>query len=97
MIDNIPSSTPVQPLDKSKKITSSEYLISKGWRLIRHVKGYSTASYSRVSWQAWDHPNHQHDRRGFFQKGEALAHQKRLDKGLCCDCIKQPTHSPPGE
>lgn len=65
----------------------ADYLISKGWRLVRTVTGYSTAIGHRVNWQAWEHPDHQPDRRGFFQKGEAIAHQKRLDKGASCDCI----------
>jgi len=63
--------------------TDTEYLISKGWRLVREIKRYP------ANWQAWDHPNHQHSRRGFFQKSEALDHQKRLDKGFRCDCISE--------
>jgi hypothetical protein len=65
-----------------------DYLVAKGWRLVRNVRGFSPVKGHKVNWQAWEHPDHQPDRRGFFQKGEALAHQKRLDKGITCDCIR---------
>jgi hypothetical protein len=68
-------------------VKDSDYLSSKGWRLIRKIGGYSPAAGHRVNWQAWEHSDHQPDRRGFFQKREALEHQKRLDKGQSCDCI----------
>ena len=60
---------------------NAEYLVSHGWRLVRNVRR------AQYSWQAWEHPDHQHDRRGFFQKTEALDHQKRIDKGFKCDCL----------
>lgn len=66
------------------------YLISKGWKLVRKVSGYSPVERQRVNWQAWHHPDHQPYRRGFFQKNEALNHQRRLDKGHGCDCIRRP-------
>ena len=67
----------------------SDYLISKGWRLVRTIKGFSPVEGCKVNWQAWEHPDHQPDLRGFFQKGEALAHQRQLDKGHGCDCIRR--------
>lgn len=67
---------------------SAAYLQSKGWRIVRKVTGFSPAIGHHVSWQAWEHRDHQPDRRGFFQEGEAVAHQRRLDRGLGCDCIK---------
>ena len=63
-------------------MTDSEYLESKGWRLVRAIR-----IRHHSGWQAWEHPEHQHDRRGFFQKREALDHQKQIDKGVKCDCI----------
>lgn len=68
-------------------MSTSDYLVSKGWRLIRKVTGYSPAQGHKVNWQAWEHPDHQPNRRGVFQKTEALNHQRQLDKGLGCDCI----------
>ena len=68
--------------------SDADYLVSKGWKLVRKVSGYSPVEGCKVNWQAWEHPEHQPDRRGFFQKREALEHQKRLDKGLRCDCIR---------
>jgi hypothetical protein len=69
-------------------MNDADYLVSKGWRLVRKINGYSPTQGERVNWQAWEHPDHQPDERGFFQKGEAVAHQKRLDKGFTCDCIR---------
>jgi hypothetical protein len=68
-------------------VTDADYLISKGWRLVRKVDGYSPRLKHHTNWQAWEHSDHQPDRHGFFQKGEALEHQKSLDKGRVCDCI----------
>ena len=79
--------TAMNPSDPTtpRKMTTTEYLQSKGWRLVRIVK--QRGDY--LKWEAWEHPEHQHDRRGFFQKTEAIAHQREIDKGLGCDCIKQ--------
>ena len=69
------------------EMNDHDYLVSKGWKLVRKVTSYSPALGHRTNWQAWEHPDHQSDRRGFFQKSEALVHQKELDKGAKCNCI----------
>jgi hypothetical protein len=69
---------------QSERLTTEQYLVSKGWTLVRTIRRKHHSG-----WQAWNHPNHQHSSRGFFQKSEALDHQRRLDKGFQCDCIQE--------
>lgn len=64
-------------------MTDREYLESKGWRLVKIQRS------SHGAFHQWDHAEHQHSRRGFFLCSEALAHQKKLDKGFRCRCVKE--------
>lgn len=68
-------------------MTQPEYLKSKGWRQI----GSEHTEVGEIFY--WDHPDHQPDERGAFTTQDAAHHQRKLDRGIQCDCIKQPETS----
>ncbi len=59
------------------------YLEQHGW----HLVATRPSDVGRVHF--WEHPHHQPDRHGFFTQSQAVAHQKQLDKGHGCDCIRE--------
>lgn len=58
-------------------MTPTEYLISKGWRLVGRNGGI----------KYWIHEEHQPARKGCFTTTNAANHQRRLDKGYVCSCV----------
>jgi hypothetical protein len=58
-----------------------EYLISKGWRKVADVHKH------RTHIVAWDHPDHQPWRRGYFSTTSAKEHQELVETGGACYCI----------
>lgn len=67
--------------DNPRRLTLSEYLESKGWRLI----GTQRNQYGLTKY--WDHSDHQPERRGAFTTVDAVAHQKQSET-LQCGCIR---------
>lgn len=56
------------------------YLESRGWKLVK------TRSIDGGVVKLYDHPDHQHALRGFFNQSDAISHQKSLDRGSACLC-----------
>lgn len=60
---------------------NKEQLESKGWRKV----GAKCFGYTRIA--LWTHDDHQPNVRGLFTQTQAIAHQRKLDKGYRCNCV----------
>lgn len=64
-------------------MTPTEYLLSRGWRIIAAKRG----KYRNMS--CWAHDNHQHPSGLFYTTTQAERHQKFVDKHSTCKCVSQ--------
>ena len=66
-----------------RKTVDASGLLSNGWRHVASQRG----RYHNINY--WDHPQHQHDKHGFFTTSAAIAHQQQYERDGCCDCVRE--------